>query len=135
MTRLPAAMGRESTTGTNEPSTHSSCSCASNRAKARPWSDSRTWRWTRASKEGLATAPAAPTPRATTAWNHRTGKYPPRAVTPATSHSEPVSICCSLSTRRILDTESTPSRAPAVRDPSRRPNHQVAAASRRRPKA
>jgi len=43
------------------------------RAKARPWSDSRTCRWTRASKEGLATAMATPTVRATTAQNHRAG--------------------------------------------------------------
>src|ERR1019366_3643362 len=76
MTRLPAAMGRESTTGTNEPSTHSSCSCASNRAKARPWSDSRTWRWTRASKEGLATAPGAPPPRAPHCLNPPDGEVP-----------------------------------------------------------
>ncbi len=71
MTRLPAGTGRDSTTGTNEPTTHISWNLVSKRAKARPWLDSRTWRWTRASKDGLATALASPTTRAITAQNHR----------------------------------------------------------------
>ncbi len=52
-----------------------------------------------------------------------------------TNSSDPISICCSESTRRIRDTNSTPTRAPAVNAPRTRPNHQVAAPSRRRPKA
>ncbi len=135
MTALPPAMGSDSTTGTNEPTTHISWSCVSKRANARPWSDSRTWRCTNASNEGLAMAPASPTAKATTASIHRDGKSAPSAAATATNHRTAMSICCSLRNRRARDTRSTPTSAPAVRAPSRNPNHHVAAPWRRSPKA
>ena len=134
-TRLPAGIDSDSTTPTRDPMTHISCSRVSKRAKALPWSDSRTWRWTSASKDGLATAPAAPTATATSTWRAGVANTHPSRPAAVTNQSAAVSICCSDSSRRRRPTRSTPTTAPTVSAPISSPYHQAAAFSRRSPKA